>query len=77
MYNQNDEYNVDIVSEANCMELIKALKDVESYQETTNEIQKYRNPAERWRYQNKQITIHFKVNKPLGLFQESINLNKY
>ena len=47
VYNRNDEDNVDIIAEANSMELVKALKDVESYQETTNEIQQYRNPAGR------------------------------
>ena len=47
MYNRNDKDNVNIVGEANSMELVKALKDVESYQETTNEIQQYRNPAGR------------------------------
>ena len=36
VYNRNDEDNVDIVGEANSMELVKALNDVESYQETTN-----------------------------------------
>ena len=77
VYNQNDEDNVDIVGEANSIELVKALKDVECYQETTNEIQQYRNPPGRWRYRNQQITINFKVKKPLVLFQESINKNKY
>ena len=67
VYSRNDEDNVDIVGEANSMELVKALKDVESYQETTNEIQQYRNPAGRWRYRNQQITINFKVKKPLVL----------
>ena len=38
VYNRNDEDNVDIIGKANSMELVKALKDVESYQETTNEI---------------------------------------
>ena len=59
------------------MKLVKALTNVESYQETTNEIQQYKNLAGRWRYRNQQITINFKVKKPLVLFQESINLNKY
>ena len=77
VYNRNDEDNVDIVGEANSMELVKALKDVVSYNETTNEIQQYRNLAGRWRYLNQQITMNFKVNKPLALFQESINLDKY
>ena len=77
VYNRNDEDHVDIIGEANSMELVKALKDVESYQKTTNEIQQYRNPAGRWRYRNQQITINFKVKKPLVLFQESLNLNKY
>ena len=36
MYNRNDEDNVDISGEANSMELVKALEDVESYQESTN-----------------------------------------
>ena len=36
VYNLNDEYNVNIVGEANSMKLVKALKVVESYQETTN-----------------------------------------
>ena len=67
VYNLNDEDNVDIVGEANSMELIKAINDVESYQETTNEIQKYRNPAGRWRYRNKQITINFKVKNTFGI----------
>ena len=48
VYNRNDEDNVDIVSEANSMERVKALIDVESYQETRNEILQYRNPAGRW-----------------------------
>ena len=77
VYNQNDEDNVDIVGETNSMELVKALKDVESYRETMNEIQQYSNPAGQWRYQNQQITINFKVIKLLVVFRESINLNKY
>ena len=77
VYNRNDEDNVDIIGEANNMELVKALKDVEGYQETTNKLQQYRNPVGRWRYRNQQITINFKVKKPFALFQESINFNKY
>ena len=77
VYKRNDKDNVDIIGEANSMELVKALKDVESYQETTNEIQQYKNPVKRWRYQNQQSTINFKVKKRLVLFQESLNLNKY
>ena len=47
MYNRIDEDNVNIVGEANGMELVKALKKVESYLITTNKIQQYRNPARR------------------------------
>ena len=77
VYNRNDEANVDIVGEANSMRLVIELKDVESYHETTNKIQQYRNPAGRRKYRNQQITINFKVKNPLVLFQKSINLNKY
>ena len=45
VYDRNNENNVDIVGEANSMNLVKAIKDVERYQDTTNKIQQYRNPA--------------------------------
>ena len=76
VYNRNDYNNVDIVGEANSIELVKALENEESSQEHTNEIQQYGNPAGRWSYRNQQITINFNVRKPLVLFQYSINLNK-
>ena len=47
VYNQNDEDNVDIVGEAKIIELVKALKDVESYQECKKKIKQYRNLAGR------------------------------
>ena len=76
VYNRNDEDNVDIIDEANSMELVKALKDVESYQETTNEIQQYRNFAGRWRYRNQQIAINFKVKKIFGIVPGKFKLKQ-
>ena len=65
VYDRNDEANVDIIGEANSMELVKALKNVESYQQSTNYINQYRDPLKRWRYQNVIITVNFKVTKHL------------
>lgn len=74
VYNRNDEDNVDIVGESNSMKLVKAMKDVESYQQGTNEYMQYRNPAGRWRVQNRQVTIDFKVKKTFGIIPKKYKL---
>ena len=58
---------MDIICEANSIKLVKAIKNVESYQQSTTVINQYRNPERRWRYKNKRITINFKVKNTFGI----------
>ena len=47
LYDQNNQENINIIGEANSMEIVKLIRNVESYQKSTNEKNQYRDPVGR------------------------------
>ena len=66
------EEDVDIIGEANSIELVKALKDVESYQERQRDNNYSMRSARRF----KEIDVKFRVKKTFGIVPGKYKLNE-